>query len=492
MYKNFIASFLLIISLGAKASLHICSFAFNSTDERDALYQELKPLGATLTEFVPKDSKDPRWFEEQCQSVKKCDITVFSGYFGGVFFGEGSSITLSMAELINSKLSNSCPNVLSSSKTVMLMGCNTMASKKKDHRTIHEYLSVLLNDGFPLDLAEKVTATRYMNYGESNEEIMSSIFSDAKVVLGFESTGPLGKYAGPQLRKAIRNSSEEKRRSDGFDIRELQHAFKGTSLKISYPQDSESIRLKKDALTLNAKKAGDAWKEILDTQNREKYIDFIVRNHKNMYLKYFLKYDTDLRNSLYKIVKAKISQSHELVSIQLELLEFMKTNRMIESSEFLESFNDVFMSLIDKDIDYIRASQLCKISKSYPSEVKRIEKVGMLEGVGGDYSTYLKSCRGIESQNEASTVLKCLERKSDSDWNCLTSNRYDLNVKSCLLAASRNNDIENSDDMLWYCYSKMRNTNQLDRAECLELTDHFQILGNQLKMNWNCLNRVNK
>ncbi|EQC45309.1 hypothetical protein M900_2281 [Bacteriovorax sp. Seq25_V] len=476
-----------------RANLHICSFAFNSTDERDALFQELKPLGATLTEFVPIESKDPRWFEQACRSVKKCDITVFSGHFGGVFFGEGSSITLSMAELLQAKKDGYCSSVLTESKTVMLMGCNTMASKKKDHRNIHEYLNVLINDGFPLDLAERVAATRYLNYGESNEEIMNSIFSKADIVLGFESTGPLGRYAGPQVRTAIRKSSKDKKMSHGFDVKEFKKAFKGTSLRVSTPKLSNSVDWKENALTFDASKAEVAWRNILSQENRKKYIDFIVRNQKNMYLKHLIRYDLELQDSLKGIVKEKLKISKGLSSIQLEMINFLRTHRLVTKYEYDDFFEDIVSSVMRDEIDYVRAAQICKIYKSHSSEMKDLEERGIIADVTGLYSNYINSCKDLKSQKlkpVMSTLSSCLATKSKSDWSCLTSNQAQLDVNSCLIAASRNTDVENADDMLWYCYSKMRVRAQLNRAQCLQLTDNFKILGNKLKMNWNCLNRI--
>jgi hypothetical protein len=82
--------------------------------------------------------------------------------------------------------------------------------------------------------------------------------------------------------------------------------------------------------------------------------------------------------------------------------------------------------------------------------------------------------------------------QSTYDWACLTENQFDLDISACVLAKSRNTDPENADDMLWYCYDKLKTQTNFNQAKCLELTHYFSILGNQIKMNWNCLNKVSQ
>jgi len=72
----------------------------------------------------------------------------------------------------------------------------------------------------------------------------------------------------------------------------------------------------------------------------------------------------------------------------------------------------------------------------------------------------------------------------------LTENEATLDIDSCKLAKSRNADPENADDMMWFCYSKMLDYKRLNSAQCLELSHGFSLLGNRIKMNWNCQNRL--
>ena len=467
----------------AYATINICSFTFNSSDEKEAIFKGLEPYGAKLIEFVNKDDKDPTWFTRACKSNIKCDISIFSGHFGGVFFGEGTSVTLSLDELIKAK---NC-NIINNTRAVYLMGCNTLASKARDHRNVSEYIRVLLNDGFSLPLAQKVAASRYMDYGMSIENYMTDIFANSKQIIGFESTGPLGKYAGPMIEKAINRSSQEPLLEYGVDLYELKSAFKRTSLKIVSPSKNDTAKLKEKALTPVGSIAIEAWKEILFKKDLNIFVDFIVENSKNIYLRYLLRYNPSIKQSLSELLKSKLKLTKGLESIRLEILNFQKDHQIISEQEHSKSFKDSISNILNQKIDYVQASQLCSIFKKYPENT---EDINLLKISSGQYCPYLRRCMNNPDHYEYGPVKECLESGNRHEWGCLTDNMTKLDVLSCKIAASRNDDIVNSDNMLWYCYSKMKAYKQLTKPKCLELTDSFQILGNRLKMNWNCLNRI--
>lgn len=482
---------LLFLQFSYADNLNICSFTFNSINEREVLKEYFTPLGATISEKVPSTSKDPLWFEKNCETTKKCDVILFSGHFGGIFFGEQSTITLSLSTLLNLKNSGKCPKVLDDAKLVFLMGCNTLASKKRDHRSIHQYLNILVADGFPLDLSEKVAATRYLDYGQSNEEIMASIFSNAKSIIGFESTGPLGKHGAPMLKKALMNSSKSLTTKGLIDTNELKKAFRGTSLKIVAPVKNALDDYKNNALILdNPSIAARAWENLLSDEEIEKNLDFIIMHKSNPTLINILQKNGELLYKLAKLISDKFSLASGLSSIQLEFLNFQKLHDMISESLYETRFLDIIYGLTNNGIDYVTASQLCRVFKSHNKFVNELDSRNKLPNFYGIYSDFLDTCMGKQTQVTNTKAMHCLKSKSTYDWACLTENAQDTDLNACKLAAKRNGDVESSDNMLWYCYDRLRENKKLDIATCIELTESFQVLGNQLKMNWNCLNAI--
>ncbi|WP_413557037.1 hypothetical protein [Bdellovibrio sp. HCB209] len=227
----------LLISSQALAAKTFCSMTLNSSDEIATFQAALTSQGWNFVELVP-DNKDPRWFQNACRSGLQCDVLLISGHFGGLFFGEGTSQTIDMAEMEKASCDNSCPGILKNPKEVFLMGCNTLASQSRDHRTIDQYLNVLLNDGIPLDFAEQVVASRYSQQGFSLEKRFASIFPDTQKLYGFYSTGPLGKYAAPLLRNYIKNVGNYGSHLDRLSAapnNALLNAFKGQAFRETNP-----------------------------------------------------------------------------------------------------------------------------------------------------------------------------------------------------------------------------------------------------------------
>ncbi|MEK2688701.1 hypothetical protein [Bdellovibrio sp. GT3] len=227
----------LLVSSTAHAAKTFCSMTLNSNDEIATFAAALTKQGFKFVELVP-DNKDPRWFQQACRSGIQCDVLLISGHFGGLFFGEGTSQTIDIAQMEKSSCDNSCPGILKNPKEVFLMGCNTLASQKRDHRTIDQYLNVLLNDGIPLDFAEQVVASRYAQQGFSLEKRFASIFPDTTKLYGFYSTGPLGKYAAPILNRYLKSVGNYNSHLDNLSSApnaKLAAAFKGQSFRETTP-----------------------------------------------------------------------------------------------------------------------------------------------------------------------------------------------------------------------------------------------------------------
>lgn len=483
-----LCSFALAFNVSAKT---VCSMTFNSVEEKQLFSKHLSPIGYKQVELVP-DSKDPNWFKKACASDVSCDILVVSGHFGGLFFGESSS-TISLAELISAKEKGSCPNILDRPKSVFLMGCNTLASKSPDHRSVNDYLYVLVGDGFPLNLAEEVAASRYLDFGQSMSEFMTSVFNKSQMVVGFDSTGPLGAQAAPKLEKAFKNTTLADKNNTGISKTALLAAFKGTNLRVVSPTIKKVDMERIDALSGNNSSAILAWKNILMTQNISKHYDFIIKNKMNLELKHVLSEDAVIGKSLYTKMLKIYQSASGLSSIQVNVIEFLKYHNLVDHYIYQDALVFIGSNLLTNNLDYISADQLCTLlrghqdidllSKFTVDQNKKIER--------STYGNYLQKCAGFSpTKTTYSKAYECLINGDTYDWGCLTENQPDLDIEACTLAKSRNADPENADNMMWYCYSKMFDYGRLNKAKCLELTHHFSILGNQLKMNWNCMNRV--
>lgn len=485
-----LCSLALAFNVSAKT---VCSMTFNSVDEKQLFSKHLSPIGYKQVELVP-DNKDPNWFKKACASDVSCDILVVSGHFGGLFFGESSS-TISLAELINAKEKSLCPNILDKPKSVFLMGCNTLASKSPDHRSVNDYLYVLVGDGFPLNLAEEVAASRYLDFGQSMSEFMTSVFNKSQMVVGFDSTGPLGAQAAPKLERAFRDTSLADKNITGISKAAILAAFKGTNLRVATPTIKKADLDRTEALSGNNPQSLIAWKNILLNQNISKHYDFIIKNKTNSQLKRVLSEDIALGKSVYTKMLKIYQSANGLSSIQVNVIEFLKYHNLVDYYIYQDALVYIGSNLLVRELDYISADQLCTLLREHKDLdlLSRFTDAQNKKINRSTYGNYLQKCAGfIPQKTKFSKAYECLVNRTTYDWGCLTQNQSDLDIEACTLAKSRNQDPENADDMMWYCYSKMFDYGRLNKASCLELTHHFSILGNQLKMNWNCMNRLSK
>jgi hypothetical protein len=485
-----LCSLALAFNVSAKT---VCTMTFNSVDEKQLFSKHLSPIGYKQVELVP-ENRDPNWFKKACASDLSCDILVVSGHFGGLFFGESAS-TISLGELISAKEKSLCPNILDKPKSVFLMGCNTLASKSPDHRSVNDYLRVLVGDGFPLNLAEEVAASRYLDFGQSMSEFMTSVFNTSQMVVGFDSTGPLGAQAAPRLEKAFKDTSLADKNTTGISKAALLAAFKGTNLRVITPIIKKSDIDRTEALSGNNSQALIAWKNILLNQNISKHYDFIIKNKSNPQLKRVLSEDTVLGKSVFTKMLKIYQSASDLSSIQVNVIEFLKYHNLVDHYIYQDALIFIGSNLLVRELDYISADQLCTLLREHEDLdlLSRFSDAQNKKIGRSTYGKYLRKCAGfIPRKTTFSNAYSCLMNETTYDWACLTENQRDLDIEACALAKSRNADLDNGDNMMWYCYSKMLDYGRLDKASCLELTHHFSILGNQLKMNWNCMNRVSK
>ncbi len=194
----------------------VCSITINSDDEIKEFKKTLSPKlwnFIELTELDQEDGMKDHFLAAACKKKISCDILLISGHFGGSFFGK-SGKTLSLDDLENLSCDKDCSGILQNPKEVFLFGCNTLATKEKDHRTPEEYRSVLLHDGFTLAQANEVVAYRYSEYGSSTQSRMMNIFNQTTRIYGFSSVAPLGTRVKSSLQNYLK---ESKRLYSDFD-----------------------------------------------------------------------------------------------------------------------------------------------------------------------------------------------------------------------------------------------------------------------------------
>ena len=213
---------LLIIPLHtlAKAVVkkNLCTITINSNDEAELFKKHLGPANWNVIELVPStgDAASKSWFNEACKKNIRCDVLIISGHFGGTFFGS-SKFSLSMQDLESNSCDQKCDGILKQPREVFLFGCNTLASKEKDHRSPEEYMQVLLSDGFSTTQASQIVSFRYSGFGDSFKHSMTQVFATTPRIYGFTSVGPSGKKIAPLLSKYLVDSAAEYQNFEAYD-----------------------------------------------------------------------------------------------------------------------------------------------------------------------------------------------------------------------------------------------------------------------------------
>jgi len=186
----------------------VCSASINSTEEADVVRKHLSSgknresfQFVELTQLgTPPDQTSgvvPDWFERACQSGIQCDMLVISAHFTSTgYFSDKTNPSplrypLRTENVEAHACSKDCSGILSNPREIFMMSCNTLATKKEDHRTPEKYLEILKNDGAIRSKAERAVEDRYGELGPTNREQTEFEFAGSFRLYGFKSTSQL-------------------------------------------------------------------------------------------------------------------------------------------------------------------------------------------------------------------------------------------------------------------------------------------------------------
>lgn len=168
-----------------------------NSDEEKKVFRDSLP-DFNFIELVDEYGSD-QWLDRACSKGVSCDILLISGHFGGSFFGAHGRLNLTDME--RQSCSKSCDGITKKPREVFLMGCNTLAGKRKDRRTPQDYANVLVADGFTRAQAEQIAALRYSPIGNTFASRMRQVFSNPQTrIYGFDSIAPSGRNVEDLLR----------------------------------------------------------------------------------------------------------------------------------------------------------------------------------------------------------------------------------------------------------------------------------------------------
>lgn len=503
--------FALIISGREAHALNICTMTFNSADERGVLKSVYPTPMHKHIELVP-NNKDPQWFKKACQSNVKCDVLLMSGHFGGMFFGEKSSSILGLDEIEKASCQQTCDNILGA-KQVYLMGCNTLATKTPDHRSIGQYLQVLVQDGFPRNLAEDVVASRYVNYGLGISERMSLAFKNSSELFGFSSTGPLGAVAAPILRRAFVGKG-----STPISTR-LKNSFAGTSFRVVNPKSeisSNDISLQCGARSNNFSEKEAAFEKILSSNSR-RHFDLVLRNNDDQAAQSALRATSgnpSILNRIQELASNILAQSNILIGARFQVLKVLRAAEIINEDEYQRRMSSSLDQRVADGLDTIVLDQVCSIAQADPNLTFKSKWLTNAQGSDQSYWARLYSCfrshqgaafpkliQWIVSTKNSSTrreILRALKGKwSEADKKDLLamgkvwSARDRLELFDSLQVSSNSPSCySGSDDQNWNCFNRLK-TSFNSLADCQSATAGFRSESG-LGADWYCLQTFNK
>jgi hypothetical protein len=200
---------LLFATLPAVAATTVCTVTVNSPDEREVLKQSLAADQYRFVELVEKGRPD--WLRSACEAKVQCDVLVVSGHFAGTEFYSSrfdAKETLPVDEMERVACSDSCPDLFSHLKEVYLFGCDTL-NPAPAHVATGEVARSLVRSGRAPEEAQKIARALGERYAESSRDHMRRLFPNVPVIYGFSSLAPLGRVAGPMLKRHFEPGIDE-------------------------------------------------------------------------------------------------------------------------------------------------------------------------------------------------------------------------------------------------------------------------------------------
>ncbi|WP_374027549.1 hypothetical protein ACES2J_14890 [Bdellovibrio bacteriovorus] len=516
------------------ATKRICTMTLNSADEKEALRQLYASEDVVITELVPAEGKNPRWLQNACESGIQCDVLLISGHFGGVFFGEGNSTTLDLKEIERLSCENSCPGILSKPKDVFLMGCNTLSSKTPDKRSIEEYVEVLIKNGFPRDLAERVAFSRYSEYGMSISQIFSSAFNNVERLHGFTSTGPLGKVAAPLLKKALRDTSAQTLFSKGPDTKKLNQLFAGSSYRIVSPKTesdpnykaltcnaySDSINENREAIHFLSKKLHlkKYYEPLLEATQNPLFMSLLqdtlraspeaTRNFENFFLEIGAARSLPLKMKMQFLdlqaqlgllpATVKAEQQERLIRQRLgDGLNFIVTDQFCAMKDLLKSteLKAGWLPYTSNAWQFI--PRLSQCFGSYDMGIEGLLKEMMYSNESPIRREALRALKGRLYSHDFSQLLKASAQWPQRDRLDMS---YSIGLKAptemlppivetCLAKAATGDNAESRDGYRWYCLNQFEQL--IDNPLKCHLVARSFETQSVTGLDWNCLTRFN-
>ena len=466
----------------------------NSADEIEVFKKNLSGEDVQFVELVPK-SKDPNWFRDACTSGLKCDVLVISGHFGGLFFGEQSSSTIGLDEMERASCNNSCEGILKNPKEVFLMGCNTLATQKRDHRTLDQYLNVLVGDGIPMDFAEQVVSSRYSQQGFTLEKRFAAIFPKVKKLYGFSSTGPLGPQAGAKLDRYIKEVRPYSLHLDNLSTKEnasLAKQFRGSSFQETNPAkvlDGVSRDLFCAVRSENLLEKTAAVQNIVDSGRITAFFDTLAAH-----IGSGVQAGAGTLAELERIAK----NNRTFITIQHQVLQVSRALGLISNETKLKRVEALLQQAYGQQLTYPKISQICGILRQEPElqnlDLKSLYRLnqaspyfmlslGCVTHISQDLKTFLldkiiSPLRPAE-RTIALQVMKEHWTNADLSWirDVIAHDDQKLNLR-LYLSARR---------ILFGVRSGVLNANSSGLASCLVASERQN--GENMAQNWDCLTK---
>jgi hypothetical protein len=198
----------LLAAGAAPAKTTVCTVTVNSSDEREALRDNLPAGDYEFEELMERGRPD--WLGSSCSRGVRCDVLVVSGHFAGTeFYSSRPAVneSLSVDEIERVACGASCPNLFSHLREVYLFGCDSLKAEPVKS-AMPEIVRGLVREGRSNEQAEREARRLSARQAESARDRIRRIFPGVPVIYGFASLAPYGRVAGPMLAGYLHSSPE--------------------------------------------------------------------------------------------------------------------------------------------------------------------------------------------------------------------------------------------------------------------------------------------